>query len=65
MSAAAHGATGPATGGAAGAVPRLVGLDWGTTSLRAFLIGADGAVLQTRPAADGDHREAEKGKVLF
>ena len=29
----------------AGAGARLVGLDWGTTSLRAFLIGADGAVL--------------------
>ena len=25
--------------------PRLIGLDWGTTSCRAYLIGADGGVL--------------------
>src|SRR3954464_4002742 len=25
--------------------PQLIGLDWGTTSCRAYLIGADGAVL--------------------
>ena len=25
--------------------PRLIGLDWGTTSCRAYLIGTDGAVL--------------------
>ena len=25
--------------------PHLIGLDWGTTSCRAYLIGADGAVL--------------------
>ena len=30
---------------------RLIGLDWGTTSCRAYLIGADGAVLQR--VADG------------
>jgi len=30
---------------------RLIGLDWGTTSCRAYLIGADGAVLQH--VADG------------
>lgn len=65
MSAAAHGATAPATGGAAGAVPRLVGLDWGTTSLRAFLIGADGAVLQTRHAADGVQALAGGGAAAF
>src|SRR5215213_5181262 len=27
------------------AEPQLIGLDWGTTSCRAYLIGADGAVL--------------------
>lgn len=26
--------------------PKLIGLDWGTTSCRAYLIGADGAVLE-------------------
>ena len=30
---------------------RLIGLDWGTTSCRAYLIGADGAVLER--VADG------------
>lgn len=28
------------------AQPQLIGLDWGTTSCRAYLIGADGAVLE-------------------
>src|SRR5215218_2403838 len=28
------------------AEPQLIGLDWGTTSCRAYLIGADGAVLE-------------------
>ena len=31
--------------------PQLIGLDWGTTACRAYLIGADGAVLER--AADG------------
>jgi len=31
--------------GAALSNPKLIGLDWGTTSCRAYLIGADGAVL--------------------
>jgi len=31
--------------------PQLIGLDWGTTSCRAYLIGADGAVLER--VADG------------
>ena len=29
------------------AAPALIALDWGTTSLRAYLLGADGAVLQS------------------
>ena len=29
----------------------LIGIDWGTTSFRAYRIGADGAVLETRTAA--------------
>ncbi len=53
------------TSGAAGARPRLVGLDWGTTSLRAFLIGADGAVQQTRQAADGVQALAGGGAAAF
>src|SRR5437588_4456258 len=31
--------------------PRLIGIDWGTTSCRAYLIGAEGAVLAR--VADG------------
>ena len=31
-----------------GAVPRLIALDWGTTSLRAYLLGDDGVVLERR-----------------
>jgi 2-dehydro-3-deoxygalactonokinase len=37
--------------GAALSNPHLIGLDWGTTSCRAYLIGADGAVLAR--VADG------------
>jgi 2-dehydro-3-deoxygalactonokinase len=33
--------------------PRLIGLDWGTTSCRAYLIGADGAVLDRRLEGPG------------
>ncbi|WP_158742894.1 2-dehydro-3-deoxygalactonokinase [Acidisphaera sp. L21] len=33
--------------------PQLIALDWGTSSLRAFLMGADGAVLDTRAAPMG------------
>ena len=32
---------------------RLIALDWGSTRLRAFLLGADGAVLETRQSNDG------------
>jgi 2-dehydro-3-deoxygalactonokinase len=31
----------------------LIGLDWGSSSLRAMLIGANGAVLETRSSAQG------------
>ena len=31
----------------------LVALDWGTTALRAYLLGADGAVLDTRASSAG------------
>jgi len=34
-------------------VSRLIGLDWGSTRLRAFLFGANGAVLDTRESARG------------
>lgn len=33
--------------------PRLIGIDWGTSSLRAFLIGDDGQVLDTLSAPQG------------
>jgi 2-dehydro-3-deoxygalactonokinase len=33
--------------------PALVGIDWGTSSLRAFLIGADGQVLDAVSSPDG------------
>ncbi|RZL35705.1 MAG: 2-dehydro-3-deoxygalactonokinase, partial [Rubrivivax sp.] len=32
---------------------RLIALDWGSTRLRAFLLGGDGEVLQTRQSNDG------------
>ena len=32
--------------------PQLLALDWGTSSLRAFLMG-DGQVLETRQSAQG------------
>lgn len=32
---------------------RLIALDWGTSSFRAYLLGADGSVLQRRSAASG------------
>jgi 2-dehydro-3-deoxygalactonokinase len=32
---------------------KLIGLDWGTTSCRAYLIGADGAVLDRQPDGPG------------
>lgn len=32
---------------------RLIALDWGSTRLRAFLLGADGAVLATRQSGEG------------
>ncbi|WP_138417068.1 2-dehydro-3-deoxygalactonokinase [Sinomonas gamaensis] len=33
--------------------PRLIGLDWGTTSCRAYLLGDDGAVFDQRPGGRG------------
>ena len=32
---------------------RLIGLDWGTSSLRAYLLGSDGQILQQKSAASG------------
>jgi 2-dehydro-3-deoxygalactonokinase len=34
-------------------VPQLIGLDWGTSSLRAFLIGHEGTILGERNGSDG------------
>ncbi|MGW1737695.1 2-dehydro-3-deoxygalactonokinase [Nocardia sp. NPDC001965] len=33
--------------------PRLIGLDWGTTSMRCWLLGDDGRILDTRRLAGG------------
>ncbi|TWI49313.1 2-dehydro-3-deoxygalactonokinase [Pseudomonas duriflava] len=47
------------------ATPRLIGLDWGTSSLRAYLLGENGEVLDTRSkpwgilhTPDGDFSQA-------
>ena len=42
------------------AVPRLIALDWGTTSLRAYLLGDDGAVLERRAEPLGILRVPER-----
>ncbi len=33
--------------------PSLIGIDWGTSSLRAYLVGAQGELLDRSDAADG------------
>jgi 2-dehydro-3-deoxygalactonokinase len=33
--------------------PRLIGLDWGTSSLRAYLLGGNGTILEARSADSG------------
>lgn len=42
----------------------LIGVDWGSSSLRAFLIGHDGLILATRSCSDGVSR-LEKSEALF
>ena len=37
----------------ANAAPALIALDWGTSSLRAYLLDAQGAVLETRASSAG------------
>lgn len=44
--------------------PALLALDWGTTSLRAFLMG-EGRVLQERHAADGIQQLGGQDPLLF
>lgn len=46
-------APGDAGGGVAGSAPQMIALDWGSTHLRASLLGAAGQVLATRQSADG------------
>ncbi|WP_435520970.1 2-dehydro-3-deoxygalactonokinase, partial [Burkholderia vietnamiensis] len=41
------------TGTAPDAAPSLIALDWGTTSLRAYLFDAHGALIDTRSRAAG------------
>ncbi|TCK44740.1 2-keto-3-deoxygalactonate kinase [Paraburkholderia sp. BL8N3] len=43
----------PAAVSAAAGAPALIALDWGTTSMRAYLLGEDGAVLQARESSAG------------
>lgn len=45
--------------------PSLLALDWGTSSLRAFLIGADGQTLATRASAHGIQALPEPGAAGF
>jgi len=47
-----------------GAAPQLIGLDWGTSSLRAFLM-REGQVLETRQAGDGIQRLAGGDAAAF
>ncbi|MDP6833112.1 MAG: 2-dehydro-3-deoxygalactonokinase [Alphaproteobacteria bacterium] len=49
----ASGCIKPAAGGRMPPEAALLGLDWGTTSLRGYLIGADGSVLAERSAEAG------------
>ncbi|HSI58538.1 MAG TPA: 2-dehydro-3-deoxygalactonokinase, partial [Ideonella sp.] len=37
----------------AGTAPALLALDWGTSSLRAYLLGEGGTILETRSSNDG------------
>ena len=46
------------------AAPQLIGLDWGTSSLRAFLM-RDGQAVETRHADDGIQRLAGGGAAAF
>ncbi|MDR5758115.1 2-dehydro-3-deoxygalactonokinase [Caballeronia sp. LZ035] len=41
--------------------PALIALDWGTTSLRAYLLGADASVLDTRASSAGIMKLPEGG----
>jgi 2-dehydro-3-deoxygalactonokinase len=48
----------------AGDAPQLIGLDWGTSSVRAFLM-RDGKVIDTRTSADGVQALAGGGEAAF
>lgn len=41
--------------------PSLIGIDWGTSSLRGYLLAADGAVLARTESTDGILAAADKG----
>lgn len=45
--------------------PALLALDWGTSSLRAFLLGAQGEVLQVRSSAQGLQSLPQPGATGF
>ncbi|PRC93403.1 2-keto-3-deoxy-galactonokinase [Solimicrobium silvestre] len=44
--------------------PSLIGIDWGSTSLRAYLFDADGAVLETRATTQGASGMADADSYL-
>jgi 2-dehydro-3-deoxygalactonokinase len=46
---------------ATASAPALIALDWGTTSLRAYLLGADGSALDTRASSAGIMKLPEGG----
>lgn len=45
--------------------PALLALDWGTSSLRAFLLGADGSILASRASAHGIQNLPQPGEAGF
>ncbi|WP_232829366.1 2-dehydro-3-deoxygalactonokinase [Tropicimonas sp. IMCC34043] len=44
---------------------KLIALDWGTSSLRAFLMDASGAVIETRARSDGIQALRNRGEAGF
>lgn len=49
----------------ASTLPALLGLDWGTSNLRAFLLAADGTTLAERGSARGIRQLAQPGPAGF
>lgn len=45
--------------------PAFIGLDWGTTTLRAYLAARDGSVIETRQSPDGILAAAGRFEMVF